>query len=165
MPDGKYPLNDDGRAVVPTMEEAGQFLGVGGRQIQNWIAKGCPGEKGRYVPAEMIEWARTRGPWKPPVVDPDPLMNGTGGDSKWLERYRREKTLAARQDRRAKAGELVRLSEFLSDMLELAGNIRAAGDRLARDYGADAQAVVNEAADEFAAGIRRRLGDGDGGAS
>lgn len=132
------------------------MFGLSGRQIQNWIAQGCPGEKGRYVVAEMFEWARTQGPYRQFSGEDAELE---GGDSEWLERYREEKTLLARLERKQKEQQLVRVEDLIDPLMEGAAVVRSAGERIGRDYGPEAQAIVNEAVQEFIDSLRRIRGD------
>lgn len=148
------------KAVVGTIDEAALFLGLSGRQVQNWIAQGCPAEKGRYIPADMLAWAIKSGPWRP--ADPaDPLMGG--GDSVWLEKYRRERALMARMERRVREGELARLSDLMPMLMDGAAVVRQAGEAIGREYGPTAQAAINEAVEEFVRRLRQTEGGRDGG--
>lgn len=152
---------EDGKAVVDTMAKAAHFLGVSAKTLQTWISQGCPGEKGYYPIKKMFDWAYTVGPWGQSLpIDGDPLMGG-GEDTEWLEKYREEKTLLARLERKQKERELVRIEEILDPLMEGAAVVRAAGERLGREYGSEAQEMINEAVQEFVDGLRQQMGGGE----
>ena len=75
-------------------------------------------------------------------MDEDPAF--AGGDSEWLEKYRKEKTLMARLERLEREGSLVRLDRTREGMSIFAGHIRDATEVLRRQYGPDAQRILDD---------------------
>lgn len=71
------------------------------------------------------------------------------GDLTWLERFRRERTLLSQLEREAREGNLLRREEVHEHLGHLAQILRNAGEVLKRQFGPEAQDVLNEALDEF----------------
>lgn len=89
----------------------------------------------------------------------DDALLMSGSDSPALEEYRRwaarEKELRVRE----MEGDLRRVDEVREGLAIIAGNIRGAGQQLAREFGDEAARVLNEALDEAADAIDARFGD------
>ncbi|HUX16278.1 MAG TPA: hypothetical protein VMW52_07375 [Phycisphaerae bacterium] len=78
--------------------------------------------------------------------DDDPMMAGCA--SPWLEKYRREKTLLARLDRKRREGDLLERDTVHEALGRIASILRGAGDTLQRQFGVDAHRVLEEALDD-----------------
>lgn len=65
-----------------------------------------------------------------------------------LERYREEQAALKRLDRLEREKILIRVDVLHSELLQVFGLIRQAGERLQRMYGPEAQDVINEQLDE-----------------
>lgn len=81
----------------------------------------------------------------------DPLLDGV--DSPGLERYRAAKADITEMERDRLRKQLVKVDEIEPALQQLAGVLRDAGERLARQYGNEAAGILNEAVDEFARGV------------
>jgi hypothetical protein len=86
----------------------------------------------------------------------DVLM--AGGSSPALEEYRRERAVLARLDRLEREGQLLPRDEVRDALGRVAALLRAAGDILGREFGGEAQDVLNEALDDVKAEINRTFG-------
>lgn len=136
------------------------MVGVSVRTLKDWLAKGCPGEPGRYVVPEIVTWAKASVWARPEPIDGDPLL-AEGGDSPALEEYRRAKAALARLDLAEREKQLVRIDDVVQPLIEAAAVVRSAGERIGREYGPEAQEIVNEAVGEFVAGLRKVGGEDD----
>jgi hypothetical protein len=87
----------------------------------------------------------------------DALMAGSGSPA--LEEYRRERAVLARLDRLEREGQLLPRDEVRDALVRMAALLRAAGDLLGRQFGSEAQDVLNEALDDVQAEISRSLAD------
>lgn len=142
------------------MEGAAVCVGVDRRTLTTWINKGCPGKAdGCWPVSRMLEWERSRKSITDPI-DGDPLL-GADGDSPALEEYRRAKAALARLDLAEREKQLVRVEDVVGPLMEAAAVVRAAGERIGREYGPEAQEVINEAVGEFLSGLKRAGGEGE----
>jgi hypothetical protein len=148
---------ENGKGIARTIGLAASMVGVSDRTLKEWLGKGCPGEPGRYVVPEIVQWAKVS-VWSV-IPTGDDLMDG-GGDSPALEQYRLAKAALARLDLAEREKQLVRVEEVVEPLMEAAAVVRAAGERIGREYGPDAQEVVNEAVAEFVASLKRFDGEG-----
>lgn len=150
-----------------------RVFGVTARHFDEQYARYAPTTAKRKVGREVEYHGRTLlDAWcesqKGKPVDPtggDPLL--ADGDSPGLERYRNAKADLAEMERDRQKGELVPRSELEPVLMGLAGVMRRAGETLARRFGNEAAAVVNEATEEWAMGCAGLLGhdaDADAGA-
>lgn len=129
-------------------------LQVGERTCHTWLTEGAPGEKGRYSVSAFVEWAREN-KWS--AADVDPLLGGP--DSPALERFRAARANLAELELQERQRTFIPIDELLPTLLDGAGVIRQAGEALGREYGAEAQRVINDAVSEFVAGLDQ-LGEG-----
>jgi hypothetical protein len=149
---------EDGKRYFRTLAGLAQCFDISTRAIRDWKEKGCPLENGRYCLPEVIAW---RDGWqKRSAPDPEE-MELMGGDSPALERLREEKYQLARLDRLERERQLVRVDDLLQPLMEAAAVVRAAGERIGRDYGPEAQEIVNEAVGEFVGSLKAIGSDGD----
>ena len=140
----------EGCLIVATSQESAAFtLGVDVRTLQRWSGRGCPGERGRYVLRELIQWAKENA-WS----EESSLLDGADSDLKdeylrqRIERIKRENVLSdfkisERNENLCDADEVKALLTHHSSY------IRSALERLERQYGADALNIVLEALDEL----------------
>jgi hypothetical protein len=75
----------------------------------------------------------------------------SGAPSPALERYREERAALARMDRLERENVLIPRADVHAAMVRLAVILRGAGERLGRDFGPGAQAVMGEALKAFEA--------------
>ena len=149
---------ENGKRVARTIGVVASVVGCSGRNISEWLSRGCPGEHGHYVLPDIIEWAKSSVWSKPETSSGDPLLDDADG-SPALEEYRRAKAALARLELAEKEKRLVRVEDVIDPLMEGASVVRAAGERIGRLYGPEAQAIVNEAVEEFVAGLNRIGGD------
>jgi hypothetical protein len=107
----------------------------------------------------LLEQAKRQ---RPQGGDGDPLL--ADGDSPGLERYRNAKADLAEMERDRQRKQIVRVDEIEPVLMQLAGVMRSASENLARQFGNEAAGIVNEAVDEWAAGIAKLFAGGGGGA-
>ena len=88
--------------------------------------------------------------------DDDPLM--VGGSSPALERYREERALLAKLDRREREAELLPRDEVRQSLAKMASVLRGAGETLQRQFGQAAADILNEALDDTEHEINRFFG-------
>lgn len=110
-----------------------------------------PGTAGKWVAKDISHWLRTDGPWRERnklVVQPsdDPLL--AGGDSPWLEQYRKMRAKHAELDLENRKGELIERDKCQEILSRWAVLIRRMGERLGKRYGNDAAATVKDTLDE-----------------
>lgn len=78
----------------------------------------------------------------------DDMLAG-GGNSPALERYRLARAQLAEQNLAERNNEIVRVSVVESMVMSVASRVRAAGDRLGRKFGAEAQDVLLRALEDL----------------
>lgn len=92
-----------------------------------------------------------------------------GPSTPWLEKYRKERALLARLERKEREGELLPREKVHEFVTELATILRGASDRLERRFGDEALVIINEALDSYdkwaercLPGVGEIVEDGDG---
>jgi len=124
---------------------------------------GLPWPPGKTVDlTAIVKWvhdflARNKVRLNAPETD-DPLLGGT--NSAALERYRDERAKLARLERLQKEGELLPREDVHQVLGQIATVLRSAGEILGRQFGADAQDVLNEALDDAQHEIERAFESG-----
>jgi hypothetical protein len=79
--------------------------------------------------------------------DDDPLLSGPSSPA--LERYREARAELAKLDLSARRKDLLPRGEIHDKLMRLASILRTTGETLGRQFGAEAQAVLGGALDEF----------------
>ena len=116
--------------------------------FQLWVKQGCPGKPGRYPLAEIVQWLRSSGPWRPyakGAVDDELLAIG---DSPGLERYRLAKAALAELELQERQRTLLPVDQMRAVLLRWSTLVRRLSERLAKRFGAEASAAVNDCLDE-----------------
>ena len=90
----------------------------------------------------------------------DPLL--VGGNSPALERYRDEQWRIAKIKRHEMEGDFIARDTVHESLARLAALLRQAGELLQKQYGTDAQAILDETLDEWARLIPELLGGENG---
>ena len=141
--------------VAKSRREAGEVLGIGPRQITEYCGRGMPGERAHYPIPEMIRWMREH-VWNPQaeLADGDPLL--AGGESQWLEKYRKERTQLARMDRLERQGILIPREKVHEGLVIFSEKMHGALDLIRQDY-PDAAKILLEALDEIESSYRDRF--------
>jgi phage terminase Nu1 subunit (DNA packaging protein) len=125
--------------------QVAELCGVEKSTVDRWAGSGMPWRNGRYDVAEIIQWLRADGPWRPkaalPVSD-DPLLGA--GDSPALERYRLAKAQHAELDLELRKGELIEVIRCREMLARWAVCIRRMGEKLSKRFGNDAALAINE---------------------
>lgn len=151
------------RIVLKKYSDICGVIGVSKSTMIQAIKDGCPGtpgkiggpgDDGEFDVAEVIKWFRVNRWEKRIRSDDDPLMDG-GSGSEWLERYRKERAKMARLDRLEREGILVRLDVLRPLMFRASGIIRQCGETLAKLFGNEAAAILNDALND----VDRELND------
>ena len=86
----------------------------------------------------------------------DPMLAGV--DSPALERYREERAKLARLDRLAREQSLLPRDSMREVLGRIARILRSAGESLGRQYGPDAQDLLNEALDDYSGEVETFFG-------
>jgi hypothetical protein len=131
---------------VETLEDLAVALSTSRRTLQDWKKRaGFPKKTARGYNLQRVRaW---RNAWYA-TADEDPLLEGNGGTSKWLESYREEKCKLLRLERLHKM-DLVRGVEATHEMIEIfARRIRQGIEQLQREFGQPAADVMCEAIDD-----------------
>ena len=103
-----------------------------------------------YCRALLDGWAEAERVKRHPE---DVLM--AGGDSPALEDYRRHRARVAKVEADEREGGSVPIGEIEPELSRLTGVLRRAGEQLARQYGNDAAAILNEAVDRWEEGLSK----------
>lgn len=136
-----------------TIAACARFFSVSERTISYWLAEGCPGERGRYPLPEMVEWAKANKWFK----SSDPML--AGGDSDNLERYRGLKADLAEMDLQERRQQMVNLDAIKPAFIGALGHIKNAGEKLDRQFGNEALAILLDAWDQAMEYIAKELPD------
>jgi len=91
------------------------------------------------------------------VDDEDPFLSGNNSPA--LEDYRRQKAELAKLELKERQGELLSRERIHESFGRGAHIIRQAGDVLRRQYGNDAQAILNHALDDLVAEVEKNFVD------
>ena len=130
--------------------EAAGFFGVAVSTFQLWTKQGCPGKPGNYPLAEIVQWLRTSGPWRPYAKGSDgaddPML--AAGDSPGLERYRLAKAGLAELELQERHHTLLPVDKVRDVLLRWATLLRRLGERLGKRYGAEAAGAVSDCLNE-----------------
>ena len=138
--------------IATSQEEAADTLGCDARTFGRWLKRGCPGKPRVYVIRDCIEWARENA-WD----EESTLIAGATGEPgdikteylrKRIEKIERENQLSDFKIAERNEG-LVDAEEVKALLTQQANVIRAALERLERQYGADALNIVLEVFDEL----------------
>lgn len=113
---------------------------------------------GPAVVAALVKYRLEQAKPAPPLSEDEAMILG-GGDSPQLERFRKLKGDMLERDLGERDAELVRRRVMLDALRPAAAGMRAAGARLAKDYGNDAAAIFNEAVDDFANAVKQMIGN------
>jgi phage terminase Nu1 subunit (DNA packaging protein) len=146
--------------IAKTQAELARELGISLKTIQSWSLQGMPGQSGRYVCAEVIDWLRSDGPWKPHVRpaldDPD------GGDTIdiGLERWRLAKAQIAELELELRKGTVLPREEVRMALGRWAIILKRCGESLAKKFGAAAAERLNDALAECDRVVRHEFGSG-----
>lgn len=152
------PERTESRTRDKTAREVAKILGVSLASMRDYSAAGCPrSSQPRPKPylfdaSEVSEWMASRG-----------LVGGKTGrpesGSPALERLRNAKADQAEMDRDYQRGTLVPRSELDAGLRQAGQLIRAAGERIAREYGNPAAEILNDALDDAEAIWSKTLGN------
>lgn len=144
--------------IATTQQEAGELLGVGARQVAEYMRRGCPGESGHYPLPEMVAWCKQH-VWTRRVVtagdDPD-----EDDDSPALERLRSARASIAELELREREGELLRQEHVHTAYAMLGETVRRGMEQVQRDH-PEAAEILNENLDDLEREYRDRFGDPD----
>lgn len=132
-----------------------QILGGGVRNFDATYRRYAPADAVReingrlYFHAQVLirEMVKAKAP-SPAKTDADPLLAGDD-DSPALEEYRKARARLAWMEVEQREKTHLPLATLEPALMQLTGLMRRAGDRLARSYGNDAAAVLNEAVGQW----------------
>ncbi|QDU15505.1 hypothetical protein CA11_33300 [Gimesia maris] len=141
--------------IAKSQKELADTVGIGERTYSSWLREGCPGQAGNYVVRDVVEWAKIN-KW---CQSSDPLL--AGGDSDNLERYRGFKADLAELDVQERREELVNIEKVKPVFITCLGFIKAAAEKLDRQFGNDAFNIIIEAWEQAQEHCRSELGEGE----
>jgi hypothetical protein len=147
--------------------EMARILGTTVRNFDATYRRHAPTDQVREINARphfhawslIKAWAASQSKTRPdPAAGDDWMMDGGGGgDSQWLEECRKAKSRLLWMDVNQREKTHVPLAMLEPALMSLTGVLRRAGDRLARQHGNDAAAILNEAVDQWADSIQTLL--------
>lgn len=142
-------MKDPQEIIFTSKSGMARCMGVARSTVMEWTGKrDFPGgANGPWNLPAIVAWLIARGA-KQTAVTPgdDPLLEG--GESEWLEKYRKEKTLLARMERKAKRLKLLSRDQVHIALSRMASIIRGAGEQLQRQFGTEALRLLDEAMDD-----------------
>jgi phage terminase Nu1 subunit (DNA packaging protein) len=149
--------------VVARQADVAAFCGVSIDAVKNWAKQGMPGKAPSYDLAEIVQWLRRDGPWKPhgreqalDALGDEILLEGGAGNSPALEKLRAAKAALAELDLQQRRGQLLSVERSKEIGLRWATLLKRMGERLGKRFGRDATAAVHDTLEE----CRRVLEDG-----
>jgi phage terminase Nu1 subunit (DNA packaging protein) len=139
--------------TADTQGEVAEFFNVSVDTVKNWAKQKMPGKPKGYRLDHIAIWLRTEGPGSKAlrVQSDDPLLED--GDSPALERYRLAKAKLAELDLETRKGQLIERDKARDIFSRWAVLVRRMGERLAKRFGPDAAATVNETLDSCRAAV------------
>lgn len=133
----------DGTHYATTIANLAALVGVHRQTVMGWHRDGAPGKcRHGYPVAETVTWARESGPWSPRPIDVPEDMQGEVTEA--LERYRLAKAKLAERELQQLDRELVPATELHAVLSAASSRIKECNQRLGREYGPDAQRILNE---------------------
>lgn len=158
-------MPSDKKLWVTRTQSAG-LIGLSSRQFDEVIrtrlpksAKRGAGKTLRYDAAEIVaafvSYRFEQEAARFPTDEDDPLLNGAGGNTPNLERYRGYRADLAKRDVEERDKVLVRRNVILDALRPALSGMRCAGEKLIRQFGNDAGDIYNEAVDNFVESVNR----------
>ena len=143
--------------VVTSLPKLAAFFDVSIRTIDSWRRNGMPGGGRAYNIKAIVFWLRNQGPWRAKIPrGDDPMMSDA--NSPWMEEYRKERTLMARMDRKAREGELLNRDVIHMMHSRMAAINRRTGKRLEKKFGKEALDIFNSSFENAAREADRVFG-------
>jgi phage terminase Nu1 subunit (DNA packaging protein) len=155
-------MSDEKSAYIAAKQaQVAEFCGVSFDTVKSWAKQGMPGSPGAYDLSAIVQWLRTKGPWRQhlKVDSDDPLLSD--GDSPGLERYRLAKAAIAELDLEERKGNLLSREKVRAILIRWATIIRRLGERLAKHFGNQAAGMVNDSLGECQAVIEYEFGSSE----
>lgn len=135
-----------------TGQEVASIFSVSAAAVTKWSRDGCPRKGAHYNFPDVLQW-RIEKLTVPKGMDP--ML--AGDNTPALERYR----YAAAQLKEIDVAERQGVVIPLDDMREILGQfaiiLKGVGETLGKNFGKEAQQIVNEGVDEFQAGLEKAL--------
>jgi hypothetical protein len=144
--------------LVATQAAVAEHFHVRRSTVTGWIAKGMPGEVGRWSLKEIKEWRASQ--------DDEETLLGSSSDSPWLEELRKNKALQEQIKLEGMRRTVVQIDRMRDALSVWSSILKRLGERAGRQYGREAADMVADAIDDcervlspiFAEGC----GNGDG---
>lgn len=127
-------------SIVETQADLARHYKVERSTIHTWAQKGMPGEPGRYVIAEIDDWRKSQ-------QEEDALLSSSA-PSPWLEELRKNKALQEEIKLELMRESVVEIDRMRDCLAVWASIIRRMQDRIAKQFGRDAEAIVSDALDD-----------------
>ncbi|MEX2025874.1 MAG: hypothetical protein WEH44_01215 [Pirellulaceae bacterium] len=131
--------------IVPTLQRVADHFHIRIGTVRDWRKLGMPGRPQHWNLDEIETWRRQRDQAHA-TRSTDPLL--TGPASPALERYREERAIMARLERQEKERSLLPREAVREGLDKIAATLRAAGDALRRQFGEEAQRILNDSLDQ-----------------
>lgn len=130
--------------IVPALKDVAAFFRISVPTLYQWRAAGNFGAKGEWDCQKVLEFRLSQ----LGVMDFGAGARVSERESPALERYREEQAALKKLDRLERQKILIRVDVLQSDLLQVFGFFRRAGEQLQKIYGPEAQDIISEAADE-----------------
>lgn len=159
-------LTPEERLTETNYAGVASFLGISVRNVQHYMAQGCPGRPASsskhdgifYLP-EIVQWCKAN-IWKPKKGQGareieydefgDPLVPiGDPNSSPALEEYRRWRAKLAKLDYEARKEKLIDVAQVHTALTGIAQSLRLAGEQMKREFGNGPVEIFNEALREM----------------
>lgn len=151
--------------IASRRADVARVLGISERRFADYLAAGCPGERGNYDLREIIPWVKEnvwckRNP-KPILSDPDADIENDSESSPALERLREERWKRERIKRQLEEQEIIARDKVHDIFGIIGGVIRGMGEQLQKQFGPDAVDILDECLDDIDRQSTEIFGDDD----
>ncbi len=147
--------------IARSIAEAAGVIGVSGRRLSEFLARGCPGGPGKYPLPEIIGWCKEN-IWKPRPASQsadDPLL--VGSNSPALEKYREQKAAQETIKTARMQGEYIPIETAREFVAAISANLKSAADRLEEQFGPAARKLMESALEDIFTAADRHLENTD----
>lgn len=141
------PRRPNASTATLTATEIGRLWGISKQAVANWHKKaGCPrNPDGTYSLPDVIAWRESH--WQSQLED---ARASRIDEADGLGRLRDEKAKLAKLDRLERERVLCRRDHIHEGLARIAGLLREVGEQLGREYGREAQRLLNDALGDMA---------------
>lgn len=139
--------------VASRRADVARVLGISERRFADYLAAGCPGQRGEYDLRQIVAWVKEniwcKKKLKPLLSDPDADLEDDTENSPALERLREERWKREKIKRQTEEKEIIPRDQVHDGLGVIAAVLRQAGDQLQREFGTEAVDILDEAIDDI----------------